>query len=113
MFSDKRRMPRFNLVHRVDIQFGSRTAGGAEGLNLSESGLLCRTPEPIGLYAEVDLHLRLGSRDGGELACRGTVVRVERQPEGFLSGITFTSTPDGFQSRLKSFLADLPGQLRQ
>jgi diguanylate cyclase (GGDEF)-like protein len=110
--AERRRFLRFDLrSRRCEIEVLSpRDAGDARGRNLSRSGLLFASPEPLEVGEEVELRLENGGADAPRrvLTVRGRVVRLEEVPSGendrFEIGIAFDLDTGQGEDELLEFL---------
>lgn len=92
MSKERRRAPRFSLRHLIEVDFGKEKFVRATALNISSSGLLCKTSPAVELYSRVFLSLTLPGENGDEIVnCEGIVVRSEPDGDEFSTGISFTS----------------------
>ena len=95
--AERRRFLRFDLAEReCEVEVLSSGEPGARTVhNLSRSGLLFGSPEPLHVGEEVEIRLDpAGARDGSPvMALRGRVVRLEELPGGdrdrFEIGVAF------------------------
>jgi diguanylate cyclase (GGDEF)-like protein len=110
--SERRRFLRFDLrTRRCDIEVLSpRDAGDARPRNLSRSGLLFASPEPLDVGEQVEVRLESGGTDSPRrvLTLRGGVVRLEEVPSGendrFEIGIAFDLDAGYGEDELLEFL---------
>ena len=91
---DKRKSKRFPIRQLVDISPTKENFLKATGLNLSETGILCKLEsEEVDNYANVFLMLDIpGSEDS--LQVEGIVVRIEKQKADTLIAIEFSNLDD-------------------
>lgn len=85
--AERRRFLRFELdPGRFELEILERTSGAAHARDLSRSGILLCSPEPIEVGESVELRLREGGEAVGSrsLRARGRVVRLEEilEPRG-------------------------------
>lgn len=91
MANERRRSPRFSVRHLIEMDFGKETFVRATGVNISSSGLLCKTEPPIDLYTRVFLSLTVPGKEGDEVInCEGIVVRCDETDGEHLTAIVFT-----------------------
>lgn len=110
--AERRRFLRFDLrSRRCDIEVLSPVdAGDARPRNLSRSGILFASPEPLDVGEEVEIRLESGDGelDRRALALRGRVVRLEEIPSGerdrFEIGIAFDLERGDAEAELLEFL---------
>ena len=109
---ERRRFLRFDLrSRRCEIEvLAPDDAGRARPRNLSRSGLLVASPEPLEVGEEIELRLESGGADAPRrvLTVRGRVVRLEEVPSGendrFEIGIAFELDAGRGESEILEFL---------
>jgi c-di-GMP-binding flagellar brake protein YcgR len=74
----------------VETSFDREKFIPAEGLDISEGGLRCRSPEPVDPLSQIFLIVSI-PKEGGEhlIKAEATVVRVEKKKNGYVYGICF------------------------
>jgi len=110
--AERRRFLRFDLrSRRCDIEvLAPSDAGEARVRNLSRSGILFASPEPLDVGEEVEIRLESADRDAAirPLTLRGRVVRLEEVPSGerdrFEIGIAFDVDRGYVEDELLAFL---------
>jgi diguanylate cyclase (GGDEF)-like protein len=109
---ERRRFLRFDLrARRCEIEvLAPGDAGAARPRNLSRSGLLVASPEPLEVGEDVELRLESGASESPRrvMTVRGRVVRLEEVPSGendrFEIGIAFDLEAGRGESELLEFL---------
>lgn len=92
MAKERRRAERFSIQHLIELDYGKEQFIRATGVNISSSGLLCKTDPAIELYTRVFLSLKLPGKKGEEIInCEGIVVRNDEEDGEFTTAIAFTS----------------------
>ncbi len=92
MAKERRRSPRLSLRHLIELDYGKEQFIQATGVNISSSGLLCKTNPEIALYSRVFLSFALPAETGDEIInCEGIVVRSDKDGDEFTTAISFTS----------------------
>jgi diguanylate cyclase (GGDEF)-like protein len=110
--AERRRFLRFDLrSRRCDIEvLAPPDAGDARVRNLSRSGILFASPEPLDVGEEVEIRLESGEAAAARrvLTLRGRVVRLEECPSGdrdrFEIGIAFDVDRGYAEGELLEFL---------
>ena len=107
MKEERRKAPRFTIDEMIELDFGRESVVHASGLNLSASGLLCKSDYYMEPDTEVSLVLTIPS-DSGEhtISCDGVVVRADRGKGRHLTAIEFMSLADKDVGALDAFLAN-------
>ena len=91
MTKSRRRKPRFEVHRLTHLSYGRDRFLDAEGLNVSRTGMLCRTTEPLPIDDHVSCTLGTPSLADEWVSCDGTVVRGDQQPDNsYEVAITFT-----------------------
>lgn len=89
---ERRRASRFAIQQLIELGYGKEKFVQTTGVNISSSGVLCRTKPQIDLYTRVFLSLRLPGEEGEEIInCEGIVVRSTEEGDAHLTAISFTS----------------------
>jgi Tfp pilus assembly protein PilZ len=90
MKNDRRKHPRFKIDQMLQASFDRETYIHASGINISKSGLLCKTEQEMGLYSSIFLMIRVND-EIPPVTCEGVVVRCEQEKDGtYEVGIQFT-----------------------
>ena len=106
MDDSKTRSPRFTIHQLVEIQFSVETFIQAEGINLSETGVLCSTESPVDPYTKVFIMIEMQLKEGNyTLKTEGVVVRCEKMNGDFQVGIQFESEGSKSQKIGRKLLA--------
>ena len=105
--AQRREFPRFRIEQMIEISFGRETYLQAAGVNISQTGLLCQTGEPVEPQARLFILIRLQGEDdkGQEIKCEGIVVRSDKKGDRFDVGVSFTDMQSGDKEKIKAFLA--------
>ena len=99
------RSQRFTIHQLVEIQFSQGTFFQAEGINLSESGVLCSTESLIEPYSKVFIMLEMPLREGQyTLKTEGTVVRCEKVAGEYQVGVRFDNLFQSEKEKLQEYL---------
>ncbi len=113
--SEKRRYERFEVRQIIDIAFPRETFFHAEGLNLGEGGMLCRTSYPIEPLSTVYFLLELSApklpQDSTArlpqahiIKTQGTVVHTRVDEDGTVFGVEFEDLTDADRDALRAYL---------
>ena len=92
MKSEKRNHPRFEIKQLVEVDLGHEKFISAEGINLSRSGVLCRTEEECPLYSKVFMMMTIPHKVKERIiSLEGVVIRSVHKKEEWETGISITS----------------------
>ncbi len=106
MREERRKARRFTIDHMVELDFGRESVVHASGINVSSSGLLCKSDNYMDPDTEVSLVLTVPSESGDHtISCDGVVVRSDRGKGRHLTAIEFISLADKDVGALEAFLA--------
>ena len=104
MSVERRQARRFTIDRMVELEFGRESAIHATGINLSSSGLLCKSDYLLDPDTEVSLVITIPMEKGSHtVSCEGIVVRSERGKGRHLTAIRFTSLADKDVGALEAF----------
>jgi PilZ domain len=105
MADERRNEDRVPMERLVELSLERTRSMQAACLNISRTGLLCRTNRPITLQAQVSLKINVPlGFDSYNIGCSGKVVRTEEDHGRYLNGIRFTALPNDDAVALDSFL---------
>jgi c-di-GMP-binding flagellar brake protein YcgR len=80
----------------------------ASAINISSSGLLCRTSQEVPVMSKIDMALVLPSRAAAArsetIKIKGVVVRNEKDERGFRAAIFFIDISPAHRKKLDSYL---------
>lgn len=91
----------------TEIGFGRSTLVWAQVINMSLSGMLCRTVPELGPQSSVSISMILP--DGTRIDCEGIAVRTEEVEGEHRVGIAFTDFEGGGREALARFVFDPEG----
>lgn len=95
----------------VDIAFPRETFFHADGVNLSEGGMLCRTNYDIEPLSQIFCMVNVESDEGPlMLKTRGTVIHTRREGDEVFFGVSFDELDESEKSALRSYLERLEGE---
>jgi Tfp pilus assembly protein PilZ len=97
------RSTRFPITQLVDVSNNKEDFYHAQGINISETGLLCETDEALDIHSEIYIMLTI---DGEEeaLELQGSVSRVEKKGKKFQVGIKFNELIEEDLELLEKFI---------
>ncbi|HUX19807.1 MAG TPA: PilZ domain-containing protein [Spirochaetia bacterium] len=105
MGEERRTARRFTIDHMVELELGRESVVHASGINLSGSGLLCKSDIYMEPETEVSLLLTIPSESGEHtVSCDGVVTRADKGKGRYLTAIHFTSLADKDVGALSAFL---------
>ncbi len=111
MTDDRRQSKRFSIRQIIDLTFPREAFFQAEGLNLSEGGMMCKSSYPVEPLMRVYLMLSLARGDGSYLLkTEGSVVHVEKKAGAYLFGVAFEHLEPQDLEALRAYLKSLEGQ---
>jgi hypothetical protein len=106
---DRRAYQRFSINQLVEMDLGRESFIMAEGLNISENGILCASVEQCGLHEKVFLMMTLPLASGDRvIKCEGLVMRSEYNGASWDTGIMFGDLDEDCTGALNEFLGRLP-----
>jgi PilZ domain len=100
-FAERRKSPRFAVRQVLELGFGAAKVVWADVLDMSATGLLCRTSAPIERGTRVILSMVLPN--GSRMECEGIGIRTNGGDENRTVAIRFTSfhgSPEGLNEYL-------------
>lgn len=105
MEEERRTARRFSIDSMVELEFGRESVVHASGINVSSSGLLCKSDYYMEPDTEVALVLTVPCESGSHtVSCDGVVVRSDKGKGRHLTAIQFTSLADKDVGALTAFL---------
>jgi c-di-GMP-binding flagellar brake protein YcgR len=109
MNEERRQYPRYRIDQLIELSFGRETFLNAEGMNMSEGGLLCVTDSYVEPYSSVFLMLGIPVNEDAEeyyeVKCEGIVLRCNQQNgSGYYVGIRFTDIMDFDREKIQKFI---------
>ena len=106
--AENRRAKRFKIHQMIQMSFGKEEFIASEGINLSETGMLCRTNAEIELHSRFYLLFEVPLASGKkEVSCDAQVVHSKQVDDGWEIGITFHDLRRHTQSILKDYIQSL------
>jgi hypothetical protein len=103
MEGDRHRAPRFEIDQMIELSYGREQFVRSRGVNLSATGLLCRTDEPLAAGVTLELMLSLKEVPAVTIRCEGVVVRSVKSGGGYETGIAFTEMGAESREALETF----------
>ncbi|MBT4287116.1 MAG: PilZ domain-containing protein [Deltaproteobacteria bacterium] len=105
---NQRKAKRFMIHQMIEISFGKEEFMACEGLNLSETGMLCK------MNTEVEFHSRFYllfevpiESEMMEITCEAQMVHYKKVEEGWEVGISFHDIKPSIQMILKKYIQSL------
>lgn len=105
MASEHRKTPRYSVRQVVEIAHGRHTVVWGDAINLSKSGILCRTSGPVSPSIRVLVSMFLPN--GARVDCDGVVVRSQIVDGEHRAAIEFSSFHGNGSAGLERFLSYL------
>jgi hypothetical protein len=101
-------IPRFQISQSIKLSFGHEAFFEAEGADISEGGLRCRSTYSLEPLTRLFLMLRVPKSGGQSIVkTEASVVHVLKTEAGYEYGIQFDPLPQADRDVLKSYLASL------
>lgn len=123
METNKDRAPRFKIEQAITIELTRERFIHAEGINLSETGMLLKTDtevEPMtGIYLMFTIPYGApkdspkGDPSQYRIICEGSVVRVDKHGDEFKLGIQFSSLENEDKIHLTGYLGSLTDRIAE
>ena len=105
---EQRKFERFKVHQMVETSFDRERFVPAEGLDISEGGMLCSTSEPVDPLARIELLISLPRAETEHLIkTEATVVRVEKEGDDYLIGVQFDALLSEDLDALRNYLEAL------
>lgn len=108
MTNEKRKSKRFTVDQLVIIDQGREESISSDGINLSASGVLCRTDKDLDIGTRVSTTIIIPhshDMDETSITSDGVVVRNSGEKNNFEIGIEFTSLKNEDREFLRNFAA--------
>ena len=101
---ERRKHQRFHISQFIDIALDRETFEAADGVNISESGLLLRTGKRFDPYDRVFVMVTLEMPEGPSvIRFNGIVIRSTGSGGHYDTGISITDIPDDEREVLRKF----------
>ena len=108
MPDDKRKYARFSIEQFVEMSYLHETFINAEGINISEGGILCKTTFPIEPLDKAFIMLKIPIKDKEYmLKLNGVIIHYQKKDDYYLFGVEFTDIEDSDKKILKEYLSML------
>ena len=108
MTDDKRRHTRFEIQQMVDVAFPRETFFHADGVNISEGGMLCKTNYDIEPLSQIFCMVRVKCSTGECLIkTRGTVIHAQREGDEVRFGVSFDELDETDRKLLRDYVQEL------
>jgi len=105
MRTERRKSPRFTINQMIDLELGRENYIAAEGVNISEEGLLCHTSESLEPYSRIYLQFSLdGEKKKQVITCEGVVVRCKKNRKNYDTALEFADMAESDKKKVHSFL---------
>ena len=105
MTKERRRAGRFAIEQMVELSYGRETFVHASGINLSRTGLLCKTDTFLEPYTEVSIVLNFPvDGDTRRIECSGIVIRSVEENGDFKTGISLSALSNVDAETLTAYL---------
>ena len=107
--SEKRKSTRFIINEAIEFDLKREHFFRAEGINISEGGLLCLTSETITPLSRVEISFTIpfGKNKEIQISTEGIVMHVGKQGNKSKVGISFVDMDEDDKKILKKFIKTL------
>ena len=102
--TDNRRSQRYPVEAKVDVYFEQKGIWETQGVNLSETGILFKSKDPLGLYARAVLRLHFPLNETPYLDLEASAIRSEAQGEWYLTAMEFMDLNSEDQKVIADFI---------
>ena len=109
---ERRRDPRFEMSQMVELGFGRERFVHADGINISRSGIRCRTQEELDIGTTVTLDFAVDAdTDLTETLSMDAIVKRcdPLEEESFDVGMEYVALSKTAERALNAYLAELEG----
>ena len=101
---ERRKHVRIEIDQMVEMRFGHEHFLRAEGVDVSEKGLLCVSADPVDPQTRIFVMFRLPIRhEDYEVQCEGIVIRSEKHDENYAVAVQFTNLKAADQKAIEAF----------
>ncbi len=105
---EKRKASRFKLYQMIKLSYGREENIVSESINISETGILCKTETEIEMHSTFFLLFELPLKTGSHLIkCEGIVIRSVKTEEGWEIGVSFADMFQEDKEVLNKYLVEL------
>lgn len=104
MRTERRKSPRFLINQMIEMELGKENFISAEGINISEEGLLCHTSESLEPYSRVYMQIALEGTKKQIITCEGVVVRCKRNKKNFDMALEFADLDESDRKKIHNFV---------
>lgn len=105
MKTERRKTPRFSINQMIEMEMGKENFISAEGVNISEEGLLCHTSESMEPYSRVYMQISFEkSQKKQTIACEGVVVRCKKNKKNFDTALEFADIDETDKKKIHTFV---------
>lgn len=105
MIVERRKSPRFLINQMIEMNMGRESFISAEGVNISEDGILCHTSQSLDPYSRVYMQLSLGEGKKMQIiSCEGVVVRCKKNKKSFDTALEFADIEESDRKKIHTFL---------
>lgn len=108
---ENRKHKRFSIEQFVEFSFMHETFINAEGVNISEGGMLCKTSYPIEPLDKAYIMLKIPLKDKEYvIKINGVIAHYQKADNSYLFGVEFTDLEDFDRKILKEYINSLGKQ---
>jgi len=108
---NQRKAKRFMIHQMIEISFGKEEFMACEGINLSESGMLCKMKTEVEFYARFYLLFEVPiESEMKEVTCEAQVAHCKKVKDGWEVGVAFHDIKSRTQMILKKYIQSLEKQ---
>ena len=100
---ERREYVRFQIDQMVEMSFGQERFLRVEGVDLSEQGIRCISPDSIDPYSKVYVSFRIPIRhEEFQVQCEGIVVRVDKVGDEYSVAVQLTELDDAERKAIEA-----------
>ncbi len=101
---ERRKHVRIEIDQMVEMRFGHEHYLRAEGIDVSEKGLLCTSADPVDPQTRIFVMFRLPIRhEDYEVQCEGIVIRSVKKEKLYSVAVQFTDLKPADQKAIEAF----------
>ena len=105
---ERRKYVRFEINQVVEMRMGRESFVNAQGVDLSEAGILCKTDIPVDYSSKIFIMFQIPQKDGERtISCDGVVVRCDKSNSDYLVGIKFVDLKDADFKAISAYSASV------
>ncbi len=105
---EKRRDNRFKIYQMIQMSIGKEKFISCEGINISKSGMLCKTNAKVNPGARFYLLFEVPLSTGKyEIKCEGLAAHIKKEGDSYEIGISFSDLWEEDEKILETYINQL------